>query len=151
MHPTNSPSSPCTACAAAQLRPAPAGARHGPPAGADAGPDRARGPDWQCRARHGPTGGSEIEQAVLAATGADRADPGIRSTIAQENTQLVEASDSFVNSLLFWQEQPEPGTVIDAGAEQRRLQSNQAVGRAATDGESPIIERKRRGLLEGIF
>ncbi|GGB49394.1 hypothetical protein GCM10011505_33100 [Tistrella bauzanensis] len=98
-----------------------------------------------------PTGGSEIEQAVLAATGADRADPGIRSTIAQENTQLVEASDSFVNSLLFWQEQPEPGTVIDAGAEQRRLQSNQAVGRAATDGESPIIERKRRGLLEGIF
>jgi hypothetical protein len=92
-----------------------------------------------------------LDQAVLARTGGDRADPSIRATIAQENTQLAEASESFVDDLLFWQEREEPGTVIDAGAEQRRLQTNQAVGRPIDTGETPIIERKRRGLLEGIF
>jgi len=44
-----------------------------------------------------------------------------------------------------------PGTVIDAEREQQRIRENQALGRAPTEGDTPIIRRRQRGILEGIF
>ena len=97
------------------------------------------------------TGRSTAETALLRGAGAGTADPNIRQIVNDESTRLLEADRSFVDRLLFWRKPEPPGTVIDAQKEQQRLRSNVALGKAPTEGETPIIERKRRAILEGIF
>jgi hypothetical protein len=55
------------------------------------------------------------------------------------------------NKILFWQTPPPPGTVVDAKAEQQRLQENAALGKPLTQGPTPVIVRRKRAMLEGIF
>ena len=91
------------------------------------------------------------EAALLEKAGADRADPAIRSTVDREAKAVADADRSFTDKLIFWRE-PEPaGTVIDAEREQQRLRENQALGRPANSGDTPIVRRRQRGLLEGLF
>jgi len=40
---------------------------------------------------------------------------------------------------------------VDPVAESKRLQENQALGKPVTEGETPIITVRRKGVLEGIF
>ena len=96
-------------------------------------------------------GGSPGEQALLGAAGATGADPSIRTKIDKETVALAKAQDSFVNRLIFWQEKPPPGKVVDPDAEARRIQENAALGAPVTRGKSPVIERKEKGWLEGLF
>ena len=91
------------------------------------------------------------EQGLLTKAGAQSADPDIRRKVNEENTALVEADKSFTDKLLFWQDKPPPGDVVDASKEQKRLQDNTAVGKSVTDGDVPKIERRQKGWLEGIF
>lgn len=91
------------------------------------------------------------ERALLAKAGADDADPEIRQKLSRETDRLEKSERNFVDSLIFWQE-PEPkGKVVDAEKEARRLRENAALGKDLTEGETPTIERKERGFLEGIF
>ncbi len=98
-----------------------------------------------------PSGRSAAEMALLRGAGATATDPNIRQVVNEESTRLLEADRSFVDRLLFWREPQAPGTVIDAQKEQQRLRGNVALGKAPTEGDTPIIERKRRAILEGIF
>ncbi len=91
------------------------------------------------------------EAALLAQAGAVGVDPRIRDTINRESTQLAEADRSFVDRLIFWQSPQAPGTVVNATQEAQRLRDNAALGRPVTEGETPIIQRKRRGPLEGLL
>jgi hypothetical protein len=94
---------------------------------------------------------SSGEAALLQRSGAEKADPGIRQTVDLETKQIREADTSFIDRLIFWQKTPEPGVVVDPAKEQQRLQENAALGKPVTEGETPVIERKRRAWLEGIF
>jgi hypothetical protein len=94
---------------------------------------------------------SEAEMALLRQAGAGREDPNIRQTVNAEATRQLDADRSFVDTLLFWRATPQPGTVIDAQKENQRLRENLALGRPSTEGETPIIQRKKKALLEGIF
>jgi hypothetical protein len=94
---------------------------------------------------------SDGEAALLARAGGDRADPAIRGIVDREAVSLAEADRSFTDRLIFWREPEPPGTVVDAERENRRLRENQALGRPATAGDTPIVRRRQRGLLEGIF
>lgn len=91
------------------------------------------------------------ELALLRQAGADQVDSDIRQVIDQETNQLREESESFINRLVFWQENPEPGFVVDAEAEARRIRENEALGRSVMDGATPTVDRKRKSLFEGIF
>jgi hypothetical protein len=91
------------------------------------------------------------EAALLTRAGADRIDPTIRSTVDREARAVADADRSFTDRLIFWREPDPPGTVIDAEREQQRIRENQALGRAPTDGDTPIIRRRQRGILEGLF
>lgn len=91
------------------------------------------------------------ESALLQSAGATGIDPGIRQTINQETTALEEQNSTFVDTLIFWQKPTDTSTIIDPQAEQQRIEENQALGRPVTEGETPTIERKKRGLLEGMF
>jgi len=91
------------------------------------------------------------EQALLSRVGADRVDPSIRETINREAGQLADADRSLTDRLIFWRDPSPAGTVIDAEREQQRIRENQALGRSTTDGDTPIIRRRQRGFLEGLF
>ena len=91
------------------------------------------------------------EKALLGQAGAANADPAIREVVNRESALLADADRSFADKLIFWQEKTAPGVVVDAEAEAKRLRENAAVGRPASEGESPIVVRRKRGWLEGIF
>ena len=91
------------------------------------------------------------ELSLLKAAGADKIDPGIRRAIDLETQQINLESEDFIEALVFWRDKEIPGRVVDATAEAKRLRENAALGKAVTAGETPTIERKRKGLLEGLF
>lgn len=98
-----------------------------------------------------PPGSSQGEAALLQSAGATGIDPNIRQVVDRETSALIEQDQRFIDNLIFWRDPTPPGEVIDPTAEQQRLQENAALGQPATEGETPTIERRERGLLEGIF
>lgn len=86
------------------------------------------------------------ESAFLARAGADNVAPDIRRQVDRENAALVDADLNFVQKLLNFD--PNVDDVVDAPAESRRLRENQALGREANEGETPLIERKSDRLFK---
>jgi len=91
------------------------------------------------------------ERSLLMAAGADKAVPGIRQIVDRETGRLNEENESFIDGLIFWQDQPLAGEVVDADKESQRIRENAALGRSVTSGESPTIVRKEKAFLEGLF
>ena len=93
---------------------------------------------------------SSAETALLQQAGAGQVDPAIRDTLNQE-AGFDSVDRGFLEGLIFWRE-PEPaGDVVDAEAEAERLKTNAEQGLPVTAGETPIIKRRKKALLEGIF
>jgi hypothetical protein len=86
--------------------------------------------------------------AVLAKAG--QAQPGIRSTVDQETSQIAASEDGLVDRLMFWNSKPLPGTVVDPYKESARLNTNAETGKPLSSGDTPIIIRKRQAPLEGL-
>jgi hypothetical protein len=97
------------------------------------------------------SGLSRGEAAFLAKAGATNPDPNIRREIDRESSLLASEDDRFIDTIMFWQAKPEPGTPVDPTAESRRLRENAALGKAPTTGRSPTIEREPKGWLEGLI
>lgn len=95
--------------------------------------------------------GSSGELALLQNAGAVGVDPQIRQLVDRETARLAEEDQAFIDRLIFWRDPDPYGEVVDPVAEQQRLQENAALGRPVTEGETPVIIRKKRALLEGIF
>ncbi|MGH6961299.1 MAG: DUF3035 domain-containing protein [Dongiaceae bacterium] len=94
---------------------------------------------------------SSGELALLQAAGANDVDPAIRAQIDAETAAQIERDKSVVDRLVFWRT-PEPyGAVVDPVAESQRLEDNAAAGKPVTEGETPMIKRRKRAVLEGIF
>lgn len=91
------------------------------------------------------------EAALLASAGALNVGASIRSVVNRENTALVEVDDSFFDKVFFWQEVDGPGIIVDPDKESRRLREARAIGDPPNKGEVPVIKRRERGILEGIF
>mgnify|MGYP001211128710 CR=1 FL=1 len=104
------------------------------------------------RAQTAPAPAKSIgEQALLTRAGAESSNPGIRQLILRETTMLEEKDRAFTERLIFWQKAPPPGQVVDAKKEAERLRQAAATGKTPTTGETPIIQRGRRAILQGIF
>lgn len=91
------------------------------------------------------------EGALLARVGATTSNPRIREIVNQEAVAQAEAERTLLDRITFWREPEQPGTVVDPERESQRLRENIATGRPVTDGETPTIRRRKRGMLEGIF
>lgn len=94
--------------------------------------------------------GDASETALVAKAGAGGVDPNIRSQVNRDTRTIADKDNTWVDSLIFWQDKPPPGVIIDPTKEQQRLRDAQASGQPAS-GATPTIERRKRGLLEGIF
>jgi hypothetical protein len=95
-------------------------------------------------------GGGGAEGALLARAGTERADPNIRGRVNEESRVIASSDQGFFDWLIFWQDRPPPGQVVDPVREQQRLRGAQAAGTPAT-GDTPTIQRRKKGFLEGIF
>ena len=99
------------------------------------------------------SGGKAVggELALLQKAGAANANSSIRETVNRETSVLAEKDKSFADRLLFWQKKPAYGAAVDASKEARRLREAAAAGEAPNKGETPVIKRRKRGWLEGVF
>lgn len=88
---------------------------------------------------------------LLDRTGGLTAQSAIREQVNRETTVLADADQSFLERMMFWSDKPPEGTVVDAPAEAKRIREAQALGEPVVAGETPIIERRPKALLEGIF
>jgi hypothetical protein len=89
------------------------------------------------------------QQALVSAAG--RAAPAdIRAQVDNESV-LDTPSRSFTDRLMFWQPAPPPGTAVDPAREAARLRQNAALGQSPEAGDTPIIQRKRQGILSSLF
>jgi hypothetical protein len=106
----------------------------------------------QAQAKTPPTGapGDSSEQSLIAKASAGGVDPNIRSQVNQDTRVLAAKDNTFIDSLIFWQDKPTPGVIVDPEKEQQRLRDAQATGQPSK-APTPTIERRKRGLLEGIF
>ncbi|WP_334128166.1 DUF3035 domain-containing protein [Sneathiella sp.] len=92
------------------------------------------------------------ELALLRQAGAENIDPNIREIVDTETATLAANDETFLEKIMFWQDQPPYGTVVNPIEEKKRLQENAALGEnAAAGGDTPVIKRKKRALLEGLF
>ncbi|MCW5732692.1 MAG: DUF3035 domain-containing protein [Enhydrobacter sp.] len=94
--------------------------------------------------------GGASEQSLIAKAGAGGVDPNIRSQVNRDTRTLAEKDNTFIDSLIFWQDKPPPGVIVDPEKEQQRLRDAQATGQPS-NAATPTIQRRKRGLLEGIF
>jgi hypothetical protein len=78
---------------------------------------------------------SQGEKLLLANAGAQNADPAIRQTLASDqNKSIQSASDSFTNSVLFWQKPAVANDpALDADAEAKRISAQGGTKPAGTD------------------
>ncbi len=97
------------------------------------------------------TAQSSGESALLQSAGGAGVDPNIRELVDTETAEDEASSRTLADTLTFWRDPAPYGDVVDPAAEQKRLQENAALGKPVTEGETPVIVRKKRGLLEGIF
>jgi hypothetical protein len=100
-----------------------------------------------------PVATTGSEQALVAKAGQSAGsgiDPNIRTRVNQDTKTLNDSDKSFIDSLIFWQDAPPAGVVLDPTKEQQRLRDAQAAGQPA-GGATPTITRRKRGILEGIF
>lgn len=90
------------------------------------------------------------EQALLAKAGAGNADPRIRQQVDAETAQVADASNSFVDTLLFWKAAPVPGEPVNAPAEAKRVREDQTMGQPVNSNESntPTVERTSRTVID---
>lgn len=98
-----------------------------------------------------PSYKSKAVTEVLRMAGSENTDPDIRSVIDTENRAYVKADKSFIDKIVFWQEQLPPGDVVDPIGETKRIKGNKESDKAVTDGNTPIIKRKKKAPLEGLF
>ena len=91
---------------------------------------------------------SSSEKALLAATGASKAEPDIRETVDHEAAQKVAASPHLVQRLIqSGDDQKATGVVVDANAEAARIKKAQQDDQPVAQGATPVIEKQKTGWL----
>jgi hypothetical protein len=96
----------------------------------------------------GRTGG---DLALLKRAGAEGIQPDIRQIVNKETQALAEADKSLADRIVFWRKADPAGEAVDPSKEAQRLRENQALGKSVSDGDTPVIQRRQRGWLEGVF
>jgi hypothetical protein len=91
---------------------------------------------------------SRGEAAFLAHAGADTVPGSIRETLSKEISAFAAEEKSFTDRLVFWRQEGEQGTIVDPGAEAKRLDQNAAAGKKPGEGPMPVISKGGRGVLD---
>jgi hypothetical protein len=93
------------------------------------------------------TSASSADAQFLKNAGADKTDNHIREQIEIDKMNGVTPKDS---RYLFGAKK-EDDTVVDAGGEADRLKKDKAQNKPPTEGETPVVTPKDKGILGDIF
>lgn len=96
-----------------------------------------------------PAANSPGQQALVQEAG-----PPVSNEIrAEVDEQAVKdrPSETIWQKMRFWQSPQPPGIVVDSAKEAQRLRENAALGQSPENGNTPIVQPKQRGWLQGIF
>ena len=93
---------------------------------------------------------SNGERALLALTGANKANPQIRKLVEEKTADLYENNETFTDKMVFWRSKNK-GVALDPQKELKRIREAQSLGKPLNSKDIPSVTRKRKGLLEGIF
>lgn len=93
---------------------------------------------------------SGAEQALVARAGGP-VQGDIRRRVDEESLRLDRPERGVTDRLMFWRDRPVAGTALDPQREAQRLRENAALGRDVQEGDTPVVQPPRRGLLDGIF
>ena len=96
-----------------------------------------------------PAGMTQGQQALVQAAGPPTSNQ-IRREVDQE-ARTSQSSEGIGSKLLFWRKPQPPGIVVDPQKESQRLRENSALGQSQETGDTPIVQPKKRGWLEGLF
>ena len=88
--------------------------------------------------------------ALLTRAGVQNAEPDIRQALNRETTVFAEEDKSVMDNIMFWKDDKK-GTIVNADEETKRIQETQALGQPINDGETQMIEPKKKAPLEGVF
>jgi hypothetical protein len=89
------------------------------------------------------------QQALLEAAG-----PGAPQDIRQQvdrDARLETANRSLTDEIMFWRSPSEPGVIVDPEREAKRIRGNAALGTGPEQGDTPIIQRRRRSFFDSLF
>ncbi len=117
-----------------------------PSPGAPRPQEQARGPNALFGAAPGAAQPTGAERALVAQAGQPLGGD-VRRAVDAESQRLDRPERSLVDRLMFWRSEPQPGTSVDPRREAQRLRENSALGRDATDGETPIVQPRTGGSL----
>ncbi len=92
---------------------------------------------------------SSGQEALLQASGGP-APANIRDKV-DADAALARTDKSLADRLLFWKSSPPAGIVVDPAKEQQRLRANAALGQDPSEGETPIIQPKRKSIFDWLF
>jgi len=93
---------------------------------------------------------SNGERALLALTGANKANPQIRKLVEEKTADLYETNETFTDKMVFWRSKNK-GVALDPQKELKRIREAQSLGKPLNSKDIPSVTRKRKGLLGGIF
>jgi len=93
---------------------------------------------------------SNGERALLALTGANKAKPQIRKLVEEKTADLYETNETFTDKMVFWRSKNK-GVALDPQKELKRIREAQSLGKPLNSNDIPIVTRKKKGTLEGIF
>ena len=89
--------------------------------------------------------------SIRGLLGTNKANPKIREIINAETKNMVFEDKLFLDKLLSWEKPSDDGVLVDAAAEAKRLKNNVEQGKPVTEGKTPVIKRKKSGLLNKLF
>ena len=93
---------------------------------------------------------SNGERALLALTGANKANPQIRKLVEEKTADLYETNETFTDKMVFWRPKNK-GVALDPEKELKRIREAQSLGKPLNSNDIPIVTRRKKGALEGIF
>lgn len=94
---------------------------------------------------------SSPEKNFLEKTGAITADPSVRTALADEQAAKVEAVEERSWWDIFSMASEKKDPVVDAKSESERLQKNKETGKPITEGATPEVKQRDRGVLGWIL
>lgn len=99
----------------------------------------------------GPRGGaaSAGQSALLQQTGPSA--PGDIRRRVDEDARHDQASEGFIDKLLYWRKSDTQEALVDPSREAQRLRQNSALGQMQQAGETPIIQQRRKGWFQDLF
>jgi hypothetical protein len=84
---------------------------------------------------------SPAERALVARATTVPVDNSIRRQVDEESLRMDRPPQTLVDRMMFWSPDTRPpGIAVDPTRESQRLRENSALGRAQTDGETPIVQ-----------